>query len=234
MGSTQLTANGLNTIGTKVTLNRVMVHLGFQLHRSFCRLSFPLQASLLCKGKIVILPHYPPQALSLVSAYFLWPPLFQWGYCLHHSAWAAASLPPELAPPRSLQTGCTAVPKRVIPVSCSPCAPSLPHSTWGQLLQLQRFYRRVHRPHGRSWETCQIPHAPPPPQAVTPVSRFPPCCNYFCSVQRFITCSCHNLFTRHKSHENKVDEVCVWAVFPGIDLPYLSAHLHPGLPHSLQ
>lgn len=163
MGSTQLTANGLNTIGTKVTLNRVMVHLGFQLHRSFCRLSFPLQASLLCKGKIVILPHYPPQALSLVSAYFLWPPLFQWGYCLHHSAWAAASLPPELAPPRSLQTGCTAVPKRVIPVSCSPCAPSLPHSTWGQLLQLQRFYRRVHRPHGRSWETCQIPHAPPPP-----------------------------------------------------------------------
>lgn len=40
MGSTQLTANGLNTVGTKVTLNRVMVHLGFQLHGTFCRLPF--------------------------------------------------------------------------------------------------------------------------------------------------------------------------------------------------
>lgn len=94
-----------------------MVHLGFQLHHTFCWLGFPLQACLLSEGKTVIIPHHHPHSLSPVSDYFLPPPLFQWGYRLHPSG-PGSSIPPaawELAdglccPPQASYPGFVPLP----------------------------------------------------------------------------------------------------------------------------
>lgn len=196
-GRRQLTASGLNTIGAKVTLNGVTVHLDSQLYCTFCGLGFPLQPYLTSKGKTD-----SPHTLS--------PLTFS---CSPFPSEVTACPPFCLGSRTMLLGGCSHARQPSLQL---PLPHSLPHSTRPavaaptvlQPRRLADLMAQAGRHVGH--------HKPPQHQAARhhplPARRArdsPPYCNCCCFAQRFITCSCHNLFTRHKSHENKVDEVCV-------------------------
>jgi len=216
-------------VGTEVTLHRVTVHPGLQLRRTFCWLRFPPR-----RGESR--HHCPPPATLALPAFRLLSP---------DGPFLARQLPAPLCPGSSVppaaelalaQHGSSRCPPEAsYPSSALSPRPFLapqhtrPAVTASTVLQT-RTLASWQKP-GDVWDTASPPQTggetPPTPrtQAATPGSSFPPCRNYSCSAQRFITCSCHKLFTRH---ESRVDEACVRAVFPGIGLPYLQACSCPG------